>query len=963
MNLTDSAPLHYTRSVPTSPNGFYRYGSASGFPDQIYDAEYYWVDALFTPSGTVAPAVSSVSPAPNASGTVLTVKPSVTFNQAVTASSVVFALKTAAGASVSGSLSYDAATSTSIFTPTSALAYGTGYTATVSGAANSNGQTISSPYSWTFTTVAAPAAPTVASVSPANNATAVSVDVKPAATFNQAVIGSSVITTLKNAAGATTPGSLAYDAASNTAVFTPSSPLAPGTTYTATVSGATNANGQSMTAPYSWNFVTANAPAACPCTVFSTAAVPAVASENDNNAVELGMKFRSDVAGIVTGVRFYKGISNTGTHTGSLWSRTGALLASVTFSAETASGWQQANFTSPVSITANTTYVVSYHAPNGFYAANGGFFTTSADRAPLHGLASGTDGLNGVYRYGGSGFPNESYNNTNYWVDVVFGTSPETLPPSVVSVTPANNSLDMPGAVQPKVVFDQAVSASSIVFTLKDSASSAVAGSVAYDAATRTAAYTPAATLAADTTYAATVSGATNSTGQAMAAPYTWTFTTAAQPGNCPCSVFASTAIPSIANSDDPHETEVGMKFRAERAGTVTGVRFYKGTANTGSHTGHLWSSTGQLLASVTFANETATGWQQALFSSAVPIAANTTYVVSYLAPDGAYSSTPGQFSSAVDNGPLHGLRSGDDGPNGVYRYGGSGFPTDSFNDTNYWVDVVFRTSAAGEAPAVAAVSPANNSTSVSEATKPTATFNQAVTNSSVAFTLKDAAGTAVPGSIAYDVATNTSTFSPEKVLAFSTLYTATVGGATNAAGVTMSAPYSWTFTTKAPPAACPCNVFSPNAVPATANTNDRKATEVGMKFRSDVAGTVTGIRFFKGSSNTGTHIGHLWSSSGNLLASVTFTAETGSGWQQAMLSTPVSITANTTYLVSYYAPAGFYSSTRDYFNTSTDSPPLHGLASGVDGANGVYRYGASGFPSDSFKNTNYWVDVVFSRS
>jgi len=81
------------------------------------------------------------------------------------------------------------------------------------------------------------------------------------------------------------------------------------------------------------------------------------------------------------------------------------------------------------------------------------------------------------------------------------------------------------------------------------------------------------------------------------------------------------------------------------------------------------------------------------------------------------------------------------------------------------------------------------------------------------------------------------------------------------------------------------------------------------------------------------------------------------------MLSTPVSITANTTYLVSYYAPAGFYSSTRDYFNTSTDSPPLHGLASGVDGANGVYRYGASGFPSDSFKNTNYWVDVVFSRS
>jgi hypothetical protein len=147
-------------------------------------------------------------------------------------------------------------------------------------------------------------------------------------------------------------------------------------------------------------------------------------------------------------------------------------------------------------------------------------------------------------------------------------------------------------------------------------------------------------------------------------------------------------------------------------------------------------------------------------------------------------------------------------------------------------------------------------------------------------------------------------------------------------------------------------------------NTNDRKAVEVGMKFRSDVAGTVTGVRFFKGSSNTGTHTGHLWSSTGALLASVTFTGETGSGWQQALFATPVTINANTTYVVSYHAPVGFYSSTKDYFSTaSADNAPLHGLASGVDGANGVYRYGSAAFPTDSFKNTNYWVDVVFTRS
>ena len=82
----------------------------------------------------------------------------------------------------------------------------------------------------------------------------------------------------------------------------------------------------------------------------------------------LGLKFYSDVPGSVTGVRFYKGASNTGTHVGVLWSSTGTKLATVNFAAETASGWQQANFSSPVSITANTTYVISYTAPNGGHA-------------------------------------------------------------------------------------------------------------------------------------------------------------------------------------------------------------------------------------------------------------------------------------------------------------------------------------------------------------------------------------------------------------------------------------------------------------------------------------------------------------------------------------------------------------------------------------------------------------------
>src|SRR4029077_2708277 len=101
------------------------------------------------------------------------------------------------------------------------------------------------------------------------------------------------------------------------------------------------------------------------------------------------------------------------------------------------------------------------------------------------------------------------------------------------------------------------------------------------------------------------------------------------------------------------------------------------------------------------------------------------------------------------------------------------------------------------------------------------------------------------------------------------------------------------------------------------ASANDSGAIEVGVKFRSDTPGTVTGIRFYKGPANTGTHVGHLWAADGTLLATANFSAETAGGWQQVSLSTPVSIAANTTYIVSYYAPVGGYSVNAAYFTSS----------------------------------------------
>jgi hypothetical protein len=122
-------------------------------------------------------------------------------------------------------------------------------------------------------------------------------------------------------------------------------------------------------------------------------------------------------------------------------------------------------------------------------------------------------------------------------------------------------------------------------------------------------------------------------------------------------------------------------------------------------------------------------------------------------------------------------------------------------------------------------------------------------------------------------------------------------------------------------------------------------------------------VRFYKASTNTGTHIGHIWSRSGVLLGSATFTSETKSGWQQVNFSKPIPVSANTTYMASYFAPLGHYSANTSFFATKgIDSPPLHALANGVDGPDGVYRYSSSGgFPTSTFKSINYWVDVVYT--
>jgi hypothetical protein len=165
-------------------------------------------------------------------------------------------------------------------------------------------------------------------------------------------------------------------------------------------------------------------------TIFGTS-TPKNPADADKSSAELGVKFTSSQAGYITGIRFYKGSGNTGTHTGTLWSSTGSKLATVTFTGETASGWQSATFSKPVAIAAKTTYIASYHAANGHYAADASYFTSSKTTAPL--TATGSR-----YRYTSSiAFPSKTYQSTNYWVDVRWSaTAPAPAPAPTPEPTP-----------------------------------------------------------------------------------------------------------------------------------------------------------------------------------------------------------------------------------------------------------------------------------------------------------------------------------------------------------------------------------------------------------------------------------------------------------------------------------------------------------------------------------------------
>jgi Ice-binding-like/Bacterial Ig-like domain len=226
--------------------------------------------------GLVPPTVLSVTPPAGTVGTCPNMVVTATFSKAMNSTSINSSTFTLAGPSaspVTGTVTYDASSNTATFTPATALALSTLYTATITtGAIDEQGIALASNYVWTFTTGANTCVPTVISVTPPAGSASVCPASVVTATFNEAMNPLTINTTTFTLTG---PGATAVTGvvtyAGSTATFTPSSPLALSTLYTATITtGAQDLFGNSLVNNYVWTFTTGSV-SCTPPTVISVA--------------------------------------------------------------------------------------------------------------------------------------------------------------------------------------------------------------------------------------------------------------------------------------------------------------------------------------------------------------------------------------------------------------------------------------------------------------------------------------------------------------------------------------------------------------------------------------------------------------------------------------------------------------------------------------------------------------------
>ena len=718
-------------------------------------------------------------------------------------------------------------------------------------------------------------------------------------------------------------------------------------------------------------------------TIWPTSAVPGrVDGDSDSAAVELGVKFRSDVTGSVVGIRFYKATANTGTHVGNLWTSNGMLLRAITFTNESASGWQQASFaaTSSVAIASNTVYVVSYHATNGHYSCDTNYFLGKGmDSPPLHALASGVSGGNGVYAYGSSSlFPNQSWSNANYWVDVVFQAgSPPTL--TSIAVTPANTSI-LAGTTQQftatgtysdgntqnlsnRVTWTSLNTAVATINTnglatglsAGTATISATLGSVSGNATLTVRAPPTLTSIAVTPTNSSILAGATQqftATGtysdggtQNLSNRVTWTSlntavatintnglatglsagtatisaTLGSVNGNATLTVQTPPTLTSIAVTP----TNSSILAGATQQFTATGTYSDGGTQNLSNRV--TWTSLNTAVATIN-TNGLATGLSAgtATISATLgSVSGNATLTVQTPPTLTSIAVTP--TNSSILAGATQQFTA-----TGTYSDGS----TQNLSNRVTWTSLntavaTINTNglatglSAGTTTISATLGSVSGNATLTVQPTPlvitTASLPNGITNGTYSQTLTASGGTlpyswslaggSLPSGLTL-VTNGVITGMPTAVGTFS--FTVQVSDVSSPVQTT-NKPLSIAIVT----VSTVVNHLADHAVPGRVDGDVRQcAVELGVKFRSDVAGTIVGIRFYKATANTGTHVGNLWTSNGALLRDDNFRQRDRLGVAAGVFAatSSVAIASNTVYVARITPPTDITAADLNYF-------------------------------------------------
>ena len=421
--------------------------------------------------------------------------------------------------------------------------------------------------------------------------------------------------------------------------------------------------------------------------------------------------------------------------------------------------------------------------------------------------------------------------------------------------------------------------------------------------------------------------------------------------------VFSSTDTPATTETTDPTDYELGMRFTANAAGSITELRYFRGAADasdTDTRVLNLWNAAGALLGSVTVTSTAGeSGWQVGTLSTPIAIHAGATYVVSYGTTQN-YNATANYFNTA-HSGPDGVLTAGASA--GVFAEGTPGvFPTASYNSSNYWVDVTFIPNSA---PVITSGADFTSPENRSLVTTITATDADANPLTYAIVGGADAALFTIDASTGLLRFVSNPNYEAPADAGANNVYDLTVIVSDGIApAVTQEITVSITDRAEYGTGS---NVFGSIDAPTTTETTDPTEYELGMRFTANAAGSITELRYFRGAADAGdtdTRVLNLWNAAGILLGSVTVTSTAGeSGWQVGTLSAPIAIQAGATYVVSYGTTQN-YAATANYFTTAHSGPDgvlTAGAASGVfaDGTPGV-------FPTASHNASNYWVDVTF---